>query len=288
MTTDISIIRLIDAMNEKPIAFNRHYVALGCGITGSLMLSQMVFWSKHTSNNGWFYKTSSEWEEETGLSRREQETARKNLIKLQFIQEALKGVPARLHFRVEKENLYKALLNLHKEPSENQCTNPPNLNAQIRQTGLHKSAKQACTKAPNSDGGFRQSNTENTQENTQESIKGNSKTKFSPKKYLLDLGVSEQTASEYLDLRTRKKKPVTETVIKLVINQAKIANITLERALQIASVRGWDSFKSDWQWQETNAELDQLENPIAEQPEAEVKPTRFQPERMQFGQGLGQ
>jgi len=288
MQPDISLIRMIDAMNERPIAFNRHYVSLGCGITGALMLSQMVYWSKYASNNGWFYKTSTEWEEETGMTRREQETARKNLVRLKFIQEELKGVPGRLHFRVEKENLYQALMNLHQVSEENQCTNPPNLNAQIRQTSLHDTAKLRCTNPPYSDGGIRQSNTENTQESTQENNTSSSPVNFSAKKYLLSIGVTEQVAKDFIDLRTKKKKPISELVMKLIEKQAEKASLPVCRALEICVVRGWESFKADWSWQETNAELDQLFSPTqtTEQAAQENQPTRFQPERVQFGKGL--
>lgn len=288
MQADISLIRLIDAMNERPIAFNRHYVSLGCGITGALMLSQMVYWTKYASNNGWFYKTSTEWEQETGMTRREQETARKNLVKLKFIQEELKGVPGRLHFRVEKENLYQALINLHQVSEENQCTNPPNLIAQIRQSSLHDTAKPRCTNPPNSDGGIRQSNTENTHESTQESITSSATVNFSAKKYLLNIGVTEQVAKDFLDLRIKKKKPLTELAIKLIVKQAEKASLPVCRALEICIVRGWESFKADWAWQDTNAELDQLFSPAQsnEQVAQESQPTRFQPERVQFGKGL--
>ena len=76
MPIDFKLVALIEAMNDRPIAFNRHYVSLGCGINGSLMLSQMVYWSKRTKDqNGYFYKTQDEWLEETGLTRYEQEGA---------------------------------------------------------------------------------------------------------------------------------------------------------------------------------------------------------------------
>ena len=107
------LVALIDAMNDKPIAFNRHYVALGCGINGALMLSQMVYWSKRTKDrNGYFYKTQEEWEDETGLTRREQETARKKLRELGFSSECKRGVPCKVHFKVERDSLYKALIKL--------------------------------------------------------------------------------------------------------------------------------------------------------------------------------
>lgn len=105
--------------------------------------------------------------------------------------------------------------------------------------------------------------TRELQENTQESISAHTlekSSKFSAKKYLIENGVSENTANEYLNLRNKKKKSVTETVIKLVLNQAKKANISNERAFLIIAAKGWDSFNSSWNWQEINAELDQLEN----------------------------
>lgn len=145
------LVALIDAMNDKPIAFNRHYVALGCGINGALMLSQMVYWSKRTKDrNGYFYKTQEEWEDETGLTRREQETARKKLRELGFSSECKRGVPCKVHFKVERDSLYKALIKL----------------AQISHSSMAESAKLECTNPPNSDVGKRQSNTENTTETT--------------------------------------------------------------------------------------------------------------------------
>lgn len=80
MSSAIPLIRLIEAMNEQPIAFNKHYVFIGCGINGALMLSQLVYWTSRTKDNdGWIFKTHSDWTMETGLTRKEQETARKIL-----------------------------------------------------------------------------------------------------------------------------------------------------------------------------------------------------------------
>ncbi|MFV8192404.1 replication protein [Acinetobacter soli] len=110
---------------------------------------------------------------------------------------------------------------------------------------------------------------------------------FSAKKYLIEIGVTEQTANEYINLRTKKRKLITETVIKLVVKQAELAGITNDRAFQIITARGWDSFKADWNWQETNAQLDQLNQPVShsEQPTPQ-QPERIQPQRVGYGQGL--
>jgi len=114
-------------------------------------------------------------------------------------------------------------------------------------------------------------NTKTTTEITTESLGANAsnppKSKFSAKKALKDLGVSNQTIAEYIETRTKKKKTITETVIKLVVKQAEIAGISCDRAFKIIAVKNWDSFKASYAWQEINAELDQLDKPVQPQPE---------------------
>ncbi|AYY89947.1 hypothetical protein [Acinetobacter baumannii] len=275
MGASIPIIKLIEAMNEQPIAFNKHYVFLGCGINGALMLSQLVYWTSRTKDSeGWIFKTHHEWTQETGLTRREQDTARATLKSLKFISEKKMGVPRRVYYRVEHENLYQALIEYSESIDINSMHNSATLNAQNSHT--------ECTNAPDCmhnsailNAQIRPSNTENTYreytENTTDIICAESapKTqKFKAKDFLLKNGVSEQTATEYLDLRNRKKKPVTQRALQLVFKQAQEAKLSNERVFQIIVVRGWESFKAAWNWQETNAELEQLENPVVEQHQA--------------------
>ncbi|HBY7915913.1 DNA-binding protein [Acinetobacter baumannii] len=275
MGAAIPIIKLIEAMNEQPIAFNKHYVFLGCGINGALMLSQLVYWTSRTKDSeGWIFKTHHEWTQETGLTRREQDTARATLKSLKFISEKKMGVPRRVYYRVERENLYQALIEYSESIDINSMHNSAILNAQNSHT--------ECTNAPDCmhnsailNAQIRPSNTENTYreytENTTDIICADSapKTqKFKAKDFLLKNGVSEQTATEYLDLRNRKKKPVTQRALQLVFKQAQEAKLSNERVFQIIVVRGWESFKAAWNWQETNAELEQLENPVVEQHQA--------------------
>ncbi|EPH0069746.1 hypothetical protein J921_3701 [Acinetobacter baumannii 25493_8] len=272
MGASIPIIKLIEAMNEQPIAFNKHYVFLGCGINGALMLSQLVYWTSRTKDSeGWIFKTHHEWTQETGLTRREQDTARATLKSLKFISEKKMGVPRRVYYRVERENLYQALIEYSESIDINSMHNSAILNAQNSHT--------ECTNAPDCmhnsailNAQIRPSNTENTYreytENTTDIICAESAAKtqkFKAKDFLLKNGVSEQTATEYLDLRNKKKKPVTQRALQLVFKQAQEAKLSNERVFQIIVVRGWESFKAAWNWQETNAELEQLENPIAEQ-----------------------
>lgn len=143
----MSLLNLLD----RPISFQRSFVRLGVGITGALLLSQAVYWHNRTNDpDGWFYKTYEEWEEETGLSRRELDTARRNLKAKGYLQEKKKGVPCKIHYRVVLDVLEKDLLSLDKPV----------------QTSMAESAKLDCTNAPNSDGGKRQTITEITTETT--------------------------------------------------------------------------------------------------------------------------
>ena len=126
---------------DRPIAFHRVLVDLAGSVVSALFLSQAIYWQRRCE--GWFWKTQDQWEEETGLSRREQETARSRLRDLAFIQEDRRGNPAKLWFRVDLERV---------------------------QTRLAESANLDCTKAPIKIGGKRQSikEAETTTETTTE------------------------------------------------------------------------------------------------------------------------
>lgn len=133
---------------DRPIAYHRCFVTLTGSVTAAVLLSQAVYWSRRTAegNEGWFWKTSSDWEEETGLSRREQDTARGILRGLGFWQEEKRGIPARLWFRLDLEQLEQLLTS--------------------EKTSLAESAKLDRRKTPNWTGGKRQTISENTPETT--------------------------------------------------------------------------------------------------------------------------
>ena len=257
-------------MNEQPIAFNKHYVFLGCGINGALMLSQLVYWtSRSKSAEGWIYKTQAEWTQETGLTRTEQENARKKLLELGFISEKKMGVPCRVFFRVERENLYQALVEYSETLDCSQFAG--NLHTSLQETYELDCSKPASKNVQNL-----QSNTENTTENTTDINLGASAPeqpkKFSAKKFMMENGVSEKTAQEFIDLKNKKRKTITDRSLKIIFNQAIEAKLSNERVFQIIVLRGWESFKAAWNWAETNAEIEKLENPQATQPEQQDQP----------------
>lgn len=130
----------------RPIAYHRVFVQFA-GVTGAVMLSQAIYWSEKTNDrDGWFWKTIEEWEEETGLTRREQETARRRLGGVMKCE--LRGIPARLFFRVDFEALEKILIHNNMNKNDDDLSFDDN--------SLSLSAKLGCTNPTNKDGGKRQ------------------------------------------------------------------------------------------------------------------------------------
>lgn len=133
--TKEDLMRILD----RPIAFQRAFVGLG-GVTGALMLSQLVYWTgKERSGDGWIFKTQAELEEETGLTRAEQETARRRLVKIGVLKEKLEGLPARLHFKIVVDTLWIKL--------------GGGESAGTQQSSLLESSKQGCGGPANKDAG---------------------------------------------------------------------------------------------------------------------------------------
>ena len=92
---------MLDLLDE-PIVFHRAYVPVAGGITAALFLSYAgyAYESLPENRDGWFTRTQAEWERDTGLTRREQETARRQLRERGFLEERRVGMPATLCFRV--------------------------------------------------------------------------------------------------------------------------------------------------------------------------------------------
>ena len=109
MTTRYDALMLIRGLLQSPIAFHRVFVTITGSVTAGLMLSQAYYWSQRTKADGWFYKKQEEWHKETGLSRCEQETARRILRNLGLIEEKKREVPCKLFFRVNESRLLELI-----------------------------------------------------------------------------------------------------------------------------------------------------------------------------------
>jgi hypothetical protein len=96
---------------DTPLSFHRCLVPVTGGVTSALMLSQAIWTTQslEPSADGWFIRSQEQWTQETGLSRWEQETARRALRRSGLLEERRVGMPAKLWFRVRPEAVWRVL-----------------------------------------------------------------------------------------------------------------------------------------------------------------------------------
>jgi len=93
---------------DEPIVFNRCHLRLTGSVTAALFLSYACQLAAELDQSlgGWLSLTREEWTQHIGLSRTEQETARKILREAGVIEERRIGMPARLEIKVNTLKLY--------------------------------------------------------------------------------------------------------------------------------------------------------------------------------------
>jgi hypothetical protein len=144
-------------VGRRVVAYHPSFAAIGGGVIAGLFLAQLFYWHDRGSDpDGWIYKTQAEWEEETGLSRWEQETARRRLQERGLLEEKLAGLPARLYYRLDVERLIVLLSAQVKRtpspPAGGGSVRRPRVVAQpvaTPRTGLRERHNQACGVATN-------------------------------------------------------------------------------------------------------------------------------------------
>jgi hypothetical protein len=84
------------------------------GPAAGIFMRQLLYWTgRQHDPEGWIYKTRSDMEQETGLSRKQQEKARKILCKYGVLKERKRGVPCRLWYWVDLEALLRFMESPH-------------------------------------------------------------------------------------------------------------------------------------------------------------------------------
>lgn len=101
---------LLDIFDE-PIVFQRAYASLTGSAVAALFLSYAVYTTERLPHEeeGLFRKTGEEWRAETGLTRFEQQTARRILRELDILIERRAGVPAELWFKIRVDRLLEQM-----------------------------------------------------------------------------------------------------------------------------------------------------------------------------------
>nr|WP_067285770.1 DnaT-like ssDNA-binding domain-containing protein [Marinobacterium profundum] len=114
----------VAALLRRPIAYHPIFRQVTGSTVAAVMLSQMYYWTDGRigeGRDGWFHKTQQEWELETGLSRSEQDRARKVMKQLGLLKEARRGNPARMWFRLNRDQLFALIGDVasKENPNEN-------------------------------------------------------------------------------------------------------------------------------------------------------------------------
>jgi hypothetical protein len=132
-----------DMLPNRVVGYSPDLARIVGGATIGLFLSQLMFLSDKGANiEGWVYKSEAEMGKETGLTKREQQTARRKLLSLGVITIMRGGWKNTYHFKVIWEKLYQVITgfqrlqnvptesgqqtqNVSTEPGQNVPTQPP-------------------------------------------------------------------------------------------------------------------------------------------------------------------
>ena len=196
-------------------------------VTAGVFLCQMIYWHDKATSDLGVYKTSDEIKEETGLSYREQATARKKLVSLGLIQETNKRLEHKIYFKFMPDVFDEWLSGcLGIEIPERRKRISGNAENAFRRTTKTHFVLQ-----------------ENTQENTDIEAKPK---KFLFKDSLIEIGASEKLVNDWLIVRKLKKSADTETAFEGFISQLEKSNLDVNTVLKICVDNSWSGFKCSW------------------------------------------
>jgi hypothetical protein len=96
-------------LSDRPVAFHPALARAFGGINEALFFQQIAYWSDKGGDPEWIYKSQVELEQETCLSAYQQKQARDHLKRLGVLQDARRGVPARLYYRIVWDEVFRVL-----------------------------------------------------------------------------------------------------------------------------------------------------------------------------------
>jgi hypothetical protein len=135
--------KIKDMLPNRVVGYSPDLARAVGGATIGLFLSQLLFLSdKGANTDGWVYKSETDMGKETGLTKREQQTARRKLLSLGVIAIMRGGWKNTYHFKVIWERLYQVIAGIQRpqnapteksesvqnvptEPAQNVPTQPP-------------------------------------------------------------------------------------------------------------------------------------------------------------------
>lgn len=112
---------LLNELLKRPIAYQPIVAKAFDSVKLGILWSQLFYWhDKCKDPDGWIYKTRIDIYDETGLSRKEQETARDLGKKLEILEEKIAGYPKKTHFKINIEKAYEIILRFIEQQNKGQ------------------------------------------------------------------------------------------------------------------------------------------------------------------------
>ncbi|MCX5470492.1 hypothetical protein OSH04_02050 [Alcaligenes sp. A-TC2] len=233
----------------RPIAYHPALARMVGGVNAAIFLSQLIYWDERMEDAELgVYKTAEQWEAETGLSVREQTTARRQLRDRGLITETHKRIEHKLYFKLDRDAFDRLVAGAADTENPEQ-QNVDSLNAET-QFGNSESANTETPKAPSPNHPKRSSliKTEITTETTEEK---NTKKENSPSFSFEHWPVnpSPEVWADYLQHRKAIKAPLTQTAanrLGVEAHKAQVAGFSVDDFLAECMLRGWRGGKADW------------------------------------------
>lgn len=224
---------ILKKLNEKPIAYYPIYRKITGSTTGGILLSQLMYWF---SKKDKIFKTDAEIMEETYLTKKELETAKKLIKQLDFITVSREGLPAKTYYEINWEKMLSSFHDMGKlETPKGGNTTPQKVETLHPDLGKHSIY------------------TENTTENTTENKKINKKNSTLVDELGKEIELTENAKSilnDFLEYRKNIKKPIrTIQPLKAFLNE--IRNIyksgfDVVEAVEIMKSNEWQTIKLEW------------------------------------------
>lgn len=132
----------------RPVAFYPKLKKVTGSTTATILLCQFLYWSDKTKD-GWIWKTSSQIEEETGLTENEQRTARRKLEQLGILKSQYMRLEHMIRFRVDTEklnNLWEQAYTLEEKTTKENSKEDDFIQPSFLQNNLNEESNQEDSK----------------------------------------------------------------------------------------------------------------------------------------------
>jgi hypothetical protein len=122
------------ASAQRVVLYRTEFAEITGSTDAALFLSQLYYWSNRQkiAKRGWFFNSAKEWTLQTGLTRRQLDTARGLLEKLELISVTRRPKPLSLLYRVNHPRILELL---EAKKLEAECTETP---IECTETGIEE------------------------------------------------------------------------------------------------------------------------------------------------------